>query len=110
MDKHPITNIFIITKNRQIMEKDKSHCLTCKDKRHLNDIKSLTNVDIERLTQAYNYVIKASQMNDEKWDFVEDVYLELFPMKNVINRQCRECLIRVAKSIEYEYRRLTSKK
>lgn len=82
----------------------KKKCTTCK--KQPKPVVSLTTVEPERLKQAYDYISIASQMNNEKWDYVEEVYQELYPAKQKINRQCRQCLSAVAKAIEYEYKRL----
>ncbi len=84
--------------------KKKKECKTCKQKQ--KPITSLTQVDSNDLKQAYEYVSIASRMNNEKWDFVEGVYKELYPTKDKINRQCPSCLSAVAKAIEYEYKRI----
>lgn len=77
-------------------------CKTCKEKTK-NTIKSLQNIDFSQLEKAYNLLQTPSLMDDEKWDYVEDIYMELFPSKKPIQRNCRTCLINVAKSIEWEY-------
>jgi len=84
------------------MAEKKKKCATCK--KQPKPVESLTTVDMERLEQAYKYVSIASQMNNERWDFVEDVYQELYPSKKKLNRQCPQCLSAAAKAIEYEWR------
>lgn len=78
-------------------------CKTCK--KQPAPVESLTTVNFEDLQQAYDYVSIASKMTNERWDFVEEVYKELYPAKQKINRQCGQCLGAVAKAIEYEYRK-----
>ena len=82
--------------------KEKKHCLTCKDKKE-NNLTSLTDVPFEDIEKAYNYVVRSYTMNDEKWDFVEEVFRELYPTAAPLNRKCPPCLRNTAKSIEYEY-------
>tara|TARA_R110000822_G_scaffold95196_4_gene217844 strand:+ start:367 stop:630 length:264 start_codon:yes stop_codon:yes gene_type:complete len=84
--------------------KEKIPCLSCK--RKPVDVSTLQTTDLEKLTQAFDYLQRASEMNHEKWDLVEDVYMDLFPSKQKLNRSCRDCLRNVAKGIEHEYRRL----
>lgn len=86
------------------MKEKKTNCKTCK--KQPKDITTLSLVDFNEVKQAYEYVSIASRMNDEKWDFVEEVYLKLFPARNPVNRQCGKCLANIAKGIEYEYKRL----
>ena len=86
------------------MKEKETKCQTCK--KQPKDITTLSTVDFNDVKLAYEYVSIASRMNDEKWDFVEDVYLRLFPAKKPMNRQCGKCLANVAKGIEYEYKRL----
>ena len=85
--------------------KDKTHCLTCKDKK-ANKLKSLTDVPVEDIKKAYEYISIASTMNEEKWDFVEEVFKELYPTAAPLNRKCGSCLRNVAKSITYEYNKI----
>jgi hypothetical protein len=87
--------------------KEKKKCSTCK--KQPKTTKSLINVELDRVEKAYQMLQTPSLMDDTKWDYVEDVYMELFPAKSLINRQCRECLVNVAKAVEYEYRRLKRK-
>jgi len=80
-------------------------CNTCKQKKG-NNITSLTNVNLDDLKQAYEMTSRMSSMNNEKWDFVEDVYFQLFPSQNAFNRNCKDCVIRVVNAIHHEYKRL----
>ena len=77
-------------------------CNACKKKPE--PITSLsTEVSFNRIKQAHNYLSIVSKMNEVRWDYVEDVYLELYPTKSKILRTCSDCLRNVAKAIEYEY-------
>lgn len=80
-------------------------CTTCKKKKS-NNITSLTNVNMEELKTAYEMTSRMSQMNDEKWDFVEDVYFQLFPSQSPFKRNCQECVVNVVNAIHHEYKRL----
>jgi len=79
-----------------------SKCKTCK--KQPETVHSLTTIDLDDLKQAFEYVSIATQMNTEKWNFVEGVYKELYPGKKPLNRQCSSCLSAAAKAIEYEYK------
>ena len=83
-----------------------SKCKTCK--KQPTPVASLLSVNFDNLKQAYDYVSIASKMDNERWDFVEEVYKELYPAKQKINRQCGTCLSAVAKAIEYEYKKALS--
>jgi hypothetical protein len=83
-------------------------CNTCKQKPQ-NNITSLTMVNMEELKTAYEYTLRMSEMNTEKWDTVIDVYLQLFPTKNTINRGCKDCMINITKAVQHEYNRLSVK-
>ena len=85
--------------------KEKKHCLTCKKKPD-NNLKSLTSVPEEDIRLAYEYISRASLMDNEKWNFVEGVFRELYPTAAPLNRKCPPCLRNVAKSITYEYNKL----
>ena len=85
--------------------KEKKNCLTCKKKKG-NHLKSLTNVPEEDIRTAYEYISRASLMDNEKWDFVEGVFRELYPTAAPLNRGCKDCLRNVAKSITHEYNKL----
>ena len=80
-------------------------CNTCKKKKG-NNIKSLTPpVELDRLKLANDYVSIASKMNDEKWDYVEEVMSEIYPQKHRLNRQCPDCLRQMAKLVQSVYQK-----
>ena len=78
-------------------------CKTCKKKK-ANNITSLSSdIDPIRLKKAYTYVSVASKMTDEKWDYVESILHELYPMRHPLNRQCSDCLRQASKLIVHLY-------
>jgi len=78
-------------------------CNSCK-KKPSNTIKNLqSEVDIEKLTLAFNYVAIASKMDNQKWDLVEEVINDLYPSRHPLNRQCKDCLRQAAQLIQHEY-------
>lgn len=79
-------------------------CTTCKQKPR-NNISSLVQVNMDELESAYLMTTKMSQMNDDKWDHVIDVYLKLFPTNKIINRKCADCMRNIVKAVEYEYKK-----
>lgn len=81
-------------------------CNSCKKKK-VNTIKKLSiNPQYDRLKQAYEYVSIASTMNNEKWDYVEEVMNEIYPQPHPLNRKCPDCLRQMAKLVEYEYNKI----
>ena len=88
-------------------------CNKCKSK-PANNIQNLTQalggVNEEELTTAYDFLQIASQMTEDKWDFVEKVYQDLYPGAPAVQRNCRTCLERIAKLISHHYRQIKYKK
>ena len=84
------------------------NCHKCK-KKSQEPITSLSTetVSFNDVKQAHEYLSIMSQMNDEKWDFVIDVYRQLFPSSQVVNRGCADCLRRISKVITHEYNRMS---
>jgi len=84
-------------------------CKTCKKKKS-NTVTSLVTTDnTEDLKQAYEYVSIASQMDNKKWDFVEGVLNELYPMRKPLNRTCPPCLREAAKLVTHLYKKSANK-
>ena len=83
-------------------------CKSCKQKKN-NIVSSLQDINLEALKEANDLLLRASEMDDSKWDIVEDVYMELFPTKGGIKRNCQPCLRNVAKAIQYEYNKRNKK-
>ena len=78
-------------------------CNKCKQK-PANNIKKLTpSIDFEELKTAYDYIQIASKMNDEKWEYVESVYQQLYPGTPPLNKGCNSCLKHRAKVITHHY-------
>ena len=84
--------------------KTKKECKTCKK---TSTIVNLTtdNVSFEDVKTAYDYLQIVTKMDNEKWDFVEDIYNQIYPSKQKLDRGCSACLRNVAKAIEYEYKK-----
>ena len=82
-------------------------CNTCK-KKPANKITTLQSVESDKLKLAYEYTRRMTQMNDEKWDVVEEVYISLFGQKT-LNRNCADCMRNVIKAIEHEYNKIIKK-
>jgi len=79
-------------------------CNTCKKKQ--KPITTLSSdVNMEELKQAHEYLLIASKMNDDKWDLVEKVYNDLYPQRFRLNRGCKDCLNKVARVIHHEYKK-----
>lgn len=78
-------------------------CNSCKKKKS-NKVTSLTpELNTEEITQAYEYVSIASTMDDSKWDYVERVLRDIYPMRNPLNRQCGDCLREASKLVTHLY-------
>ena len=81
-------------------------CNSCK-KKPANNITNLsTDINHDDLKKAYHYVSRNASMTDEKWDFVEQVYRDLFPSAQKINRSCSPCLTQLTKVIIHEYEKI----
>jgi len=84
-------------------------CNTCK-KKPANNVSTLTgDVNLENLKMAATYVQLNASMTPEKWDFVEQVYQELYPGAKPLNRGCSQCLRQMAKVITHEYNKRANK-
>jgi hypothetical protein len=77
-------------------------CDSCKKKKE-NRIDALGTPQLDQLKLAGEYLQRASEMNDEKWDLVEDVYNDIYGLSKPLNRQCQSCLRNISKAVMYEY-------
>lgn len=87
-------------------------CNSCKNK-PANNITNLQEaiggVNIDELKQAYQYIQIISKMNNEKWDLVEKVIQDIYPGTAPLQRNCRTCLEKFVRLINYHYNQLKKK-
>lgn len=82
-------------------------CNTCK-KKNEKPVVSLNSVDFNDVKLAYDKTTIITKMTEDDWDFVIDVYKQLFPSAQAVNRKCGDCMRRICQSLEHEYKRLSS--
>lgn len=88
--------------------KEKKHCLSCKKKPE-NQVTNLQTYDEDLLLEAGEYLQRITEMTPDKWDVVEDIYLQIYPTGNRLNRTCGDCLRNVTRAVLYEYNKLKNK-
>jgi hypothetical protein len=75
----------------------------CKNKN--KELTTLTTVSKEDLEKADELLGKIAKMTEEDWDFVVDVYKQIYPAAADPQRNCSSCMRRVAKWVHQEYQK-----
>jgi len=88
-------------------------CNSCKSK-PANNITNLQEaiggVNKEELTLAYQYTQIISKMDENKWDLVEKVVQDIYPGTPPLQRNCKSCLEKFVRLINYHYNQSKVKK
>lgn len=73
----------------------------CKNKN--KEITTLSTVSTDDLSLANTLLSKIAKMTETDWDFVVDIYKQIYPSAAEPQRNCSSCMRRVAKWVQQEY-------
>lgn len=77
----------------------------CNCKKKNQELTTLTTVSKDDLIAANEMLSSISKMTEQDWDFVIDVYKQIYPAAADPQRNCASCMRRVAKWVQQEYQK-----